>query len=232
MSESALMLAFVAAVNVPDAALDVLDDAERERYDAMSYDKRRREFLAGRFAIKSLLELATGRPAADHSIGLEESGRPYSDTGLGISIAHSGGLIACAVAESDPVVIDVERPSPKRSTDRIAHRYFTSVERDWLSGEPADSFYRLWVLKEAWLKARGTGIAGGLDSLSCTIDGQRIDARVDGEDAGALLLYEWQGVPVGLATSRLDTTPAVFELAADGRLEAAEARPLARTAAP
>lgn len=226
------MLALAHAADVDTAALELLDDAERERYAAMASEQRRLEFAAGRGLVKQLLERATGRPAGNHAIDIEASGRPTSDAGYGISIAHSGGLVACAVAKDLPIGVDVERPSSARNTGRIAEQYFTTAESDWLAGEPPESFYRLWVLKEAWLKAEGTGIAGGLSRLCCSVDGTRIDANVDGEEAGALFLYEWQGAPVGVATGKIDSAPAVFEWPSDrAGLEPVDLAPTCRTAA-
>ena len=59
----------------------------------------------------------------------------------------------------------------------------------------------LWVLKEAWLKAKGTGIAGGLDRLRCIVTPPRIEARISGDVVPALSVYAIEGALVGVATT-------------------------------
>ncbi|MEO1203697.1 MAG: 4'-phosphopantetheinyl transferase superfamily protein [Pseudomonadota bacterium] len=232
MSEPRLYLALARASDIKTSALRFLDGPERQRIRKMQSQQRRDEFAGGRALAKHLLERVTGRPPSSHVIRLAESGRPGCEPGLDLSIAHSAGLLACAVAREATVGVDIERPEPGRNTERISRAYFTSEEADWLAGEPAESFYRLWVLKEAWLKARGSGLAGGLDRLSVRFDGAHIDARIDGAEAGTLLLFEWQDVPIGLAAGSTDSAPAVLEWSGErAALEHTDLRPTGWTVA-
>jgi phosphopantetheinyl transferase len=60
----------------------------------------------------------------------------------------------------------------------------------------------LWVLKEAYLKALGSGLAGGLAALECLIEPPTIVARVAGGGAvPRLKLWSGQGCYVGLAVT-------------------------------
>ena len=60
------------------------------------------------------------------------------------------------------VGVDLEKVSGKVEVKKaIARRFFHPDEQRWLAEDEADyllRFTRLWSVKEAWLKARGTGL--------------------------------------------------------------------------
>ena len=107
---------------------------------------------------------ATGRPAL---------APPFDASGLVFNLAHTRGLAVLAVTRGAPLGIDVESYD-ERVPLAVARRYFSPVEADALEALPGDAqprrFLRLWTLKESYLKAVGTGIAGGLDSMTFRID--------------------------------------------------------------
>jgi hypothetical protein len=60
----------------------------------------------------------------------------------------------------------------------------------------------LWVLKEAYLKALGSGLAGGLAALECRVEPPTIVARVTvGAAVPRLKLWSGRGCYVGLAVT-------------------------------
>lgn len=82
------------------------------------------------------------------------------------SASNSGALAAVAVAPWR-VGLDIERRRQRRRWEGIARRRYTEAERRAVTGSPG-RFLEFWTLKEAYLKALGVGLAGGLDSLECT----------------------------------------------------------------
>ncbi len=74
-----------------------------------------------------------------------------------------------AVARGASLGIDVEIYD-KNVPLAVARRFFSPVEAGALAALPADAqprrFLRLWTLKEAYLKAIGTGLAGGLGGMT------------------------------------------------------------------
>ena len=87
-------------------------------------------------------------------------GRP----GIHFNLSHSGAWVVLALS-SQEVGIDVERMALDEGRERIARRYFTPEEQDYIFAEREDRqlrFYRIWCGKESWLKYRGTGLSGGL----------------------------------------------------------------------
>lgn len=78
--------------------------------------------------------------------------------GVHFSLSHSGTMAACAVAAC-PVGIDVQKFAGIR--DKISSRCYTPEEQNyWKTAEnPEKAFYRLWSLKESFVKMLGVGLA-------------------------------------------------------------------------
>ncbi len=146
---------------------------------------QRLHFEAGRrqFALaRSLLRQVLSAYEPDVAPALWEfqssaEGRPFlasafDHTGLNFNLSHTEGLVALAVCRHARVGVDVEKMG--RAPLAVAERYFSAAETAQLRVLPADEqarhFVRLWTLKEAYLKATGTGLAGGLSRMSFVFD--------------------------------------------------------------
>lgn len=81
------------------------------------------------------------------------------------SASSSDGLAAVALAEWR-VGLDLERRAERRRSGKIASRFYSEAEREAITGSPP-RFLDFWTLKEAYLKALGLGLPGGLRSLDC-----------------------------------------------------------------
>jgi phosphopantetheinyl transferase len=194
---------YCAAIASPWAqtARDLLTEEDLAPLSALRRERRRAEYSTSRALLRFALQSCTGRAARSHRIHIASTGKPECIDGPAVSVSHSGNVAACAVATLGQLGLDVEIPSPRRSTAAIAQHYFTPAENEWLRGRADDAFYMLWVLKEAYLKAAGAGLAGGLHSLECRIDGSTIVrlAPVAG-DAPMLALYRFGAGFLALAT--------------------------------
>ena len=180
------------------AAVDALVTAgDRERTPPTARPQRRTQHLAGRALLRFALEHWTGLPAASHRLHVREGGKPECLDGPAISVSHDATSVACAIAPSGELGVDVQHVVPRRRIVDIARQYFSQAENAWLDNAPADAFYMLWVLKEAYLKALGSGLAGGLGSLDCRIEPPAIKAET--AEPAALALYAIGEAYVGVA---------------------------------
>jgi len=180
------------AVHVWFAFETLLDDpANAERFSALMSDNersrerrllvepaRRLHRLARGLQREVLSSYLPGTSARELGFVSGTTGRPvlappFDAGGLVFNLAHTPGLVALAVARGAPVGIDVEIHDKKVPLE-VARRYFSKVEADALDALPAQAqarrFLRLWTLKEAYLKATGAGLEGGLDSMTFRID--------------------------------------------------------------
>lgn len=84
------------------------------------------------------------------------------------NISHSGDYVVVAFSDC-AVGIDIEKNKGNRL--KVAKRFFTSEELDDLFAFPEEKeqveyFYKLWTLKESYMKAIGKGISMSLSSFS------------------------------------------------------------------
>lgn len=95
-----------------------------------------------------------------------EHGKPMlrDHADIFFNISHCREAIACVVSHQ-PVGIDIERVG--RGNDRLTSYVMSEAEQLQIrqSADPAVEFTRLWTMKEAIVKLRGTGITGNLKTL-------------------------------------------------------------------
>jgi 4'-phosphopantetheinyl transferase len=147
-----------------EPAVALLSEDERRRAERLLGADRRRQFANARAALRVLLgRYLEGVPEAVE-LRLGRNGKPeLPHTELSFNLSHSGDLALLAVASAGTVLgIDLEEVSTARPLDRMAQRFFSTVEAARYASlsppERAGAFYRLWTRKEAYLKAWGTGL--------------------------------------------------------------------------
>jgi 4'-phosphopantetheinyl transferase len=158
-----------------DAAphLDALLDAtERARWTAYRRNEDRERFLVGCALAKSAIAGYTGQRPADVKLdrACARCGKPHGKpavpgSSLQLSVSHSGGKIAVAVADLTPVGVDVEQAdgrAPGGEDPAALARYVMSdAELSGLTPGAADGTHRFlvtWTRKEAVTKATGDGL--------------------------------------------------------------------------
>lgn len=161
-----------------------LSPPEQERLARLQVEKRRREWLLGRWTAKRLLQAHLGGPVAGPALdalaiiaasdGAPElvtelpSGGPVGGP-LRLAISHSHGRAFCAVAEGIAVGADIERVAPRHPC--FAHDYFTAAEQSTVAtavAEVRDTLVTaIWSAKEAALKALRLGLTVDTRHVVC-----------------------------------------------------------------
>lgn len=162
------------------AALRALLDAEeRARASRKRIESDRRVFeLAHGLLRLALSSVAPVAPAA-WRFEVEPGGRPYvagaeAALGLHFSLSHTHGLAACAVALERDVGADAEALTRELDVDDLVRGCLRDEERVGLAS--LDGSRRLeellarFTLKEAYLKARGLGLAMDLRCFAVSLD--------------------------------------------------------------
>jgi 4'-phosphopantetheinyl transferase len=160
----------------PDTSIDdhVLSADERARRDRFHSSNDRRDYARAHDLLRrSLSRYADVPPHAWRFVeGLY--GKPtLGDAVLSFNLSHTRGLAACGIARSIPLGLDVERIDRSADVRRLAACFFTTAETAALVTRRIDRcarFLDLWTLKEAFIKAIGTGLSQPLDSFSFDLD--------------------------------------------------------------
>lgn len=166
---------------VPDAERDAsivapwLSEAERTRRDGILHPRAFAEFLAGRRLLRTIMGALANVPPADVQLVENAHGAISLSQSCGwqFNLSHTEGLLAFAVSR-DRVGVDVEWITRPGRTVELADRYFAASEIAALRALPEasqrDRFFALWTLKEAYIKARGMGLAIPLRDFAYTLD--------------------------------------------------------------
>ena len=118
-------------------------------------------------ALIDLIRLYTGTPAEQINLTKSESGKPRLRPGmqtsqLQFSMAHSRDLAAYAFTADRPVGVDIEEiaaaPPPTCCATALVSMNENGFRLYLLLGD-SEMFYQLWTIKEAYLKAIGTGLS-------------------------------------------------------------------------
>ena len=98
-----------------------------------------------------------------------KNGKPLSE--IHFSISHSGDWWGCLMAD-ETIGFDLEVCRENVNYEKIAQRFFTEEERDWILSVGLEAFFDVWVRKEAFVKYLGSGLGEGLSSFTVVKDGK------------------------------------------------------------
>ncbi len=175
-----------------DLAREECDEAE-----AIHLQPRRDDFVRQRAVLRRLLSGYTGRSPKGLRFTRSATGKPSlieRRPPLEFNLSHSGAHTLIGVSGGRSIGVDVQIVRRGVRCLDLARRFFSPTERTYvesLSPQKVErAFFDLWTLKEAWLKATGAGISGGLDrfSIDPTPDPPRLTWLADQSELPAWLL--------------------------------------------
>lgn len=178
------------------AYLDLLSPDERDRHNRFVFDEHRHTYLVAHALVRTTLSRYHPTAPAAWRFARNEHGRPDIDTpesarSLRFNLSHTSGLVAVAVARDLTLGVDVEDRSRRTDTLSVARRFFSEAECTQLFANPRDHqhqrFFDYWTLKEAYIKARGMGLALPLAAFSFDLAAKEpriaFDQRIDDDPA-------------------------------------------------
>lgn len=166
-----------------------LSEDERARCERLRIDRVRFEYVMTRVLCRQVLSwMEPSVLPAQWTFVRNEHGKPEVSGPIGagslrFNVSNTFGLVACAVTRDHDVGIDVECRERNSDGLAIADRYFSVSEVAALRALPSERqtqrFFELWTLKEAYIKARGLGLAIPLGQFSFLLDARtNTDANI------------------------------------------------------
>ncbi len=177
-----------------------LSSEERQRSARFYFRKDREEFIVAR----GLLRIVLGRLEFIYGPRGKPALADESDEHiLRFNLSHSDGLVLLAAAFGRQIGIDVERVHADFEIEPIAEHFFAPGEKTRLRSLPAEqqleSFSVCWTRKEAYIKARGDGLAQRLDRFEVSLEpgkpARLLFALDDPEGASRWLLRDLPPTP-------------------------------------
>jgi 4'-phosphopantetheinyl transferase len=186
------------AVRLDDASVD-LDRAgalisldERERAARFKFARDRRRYLVAHVALHEILQRYLPIVSAGLSFVIGANGKPslpqaLAPSGVEFNLSHSNEMALLAVCHEREVGVDIEYVKEDFEFQEVAEHFFSAREVAAMRGLPPSlqrqAFFKCWTSKEAFLKAKGTGLSGALDEVEIAIivnEQVRITANVPG----------------------------------------------------
>ena len=149
-------------------AFSWLDEKEKDRLRRFRYERPRREFALCRAALRSILSRRLGCESEKLEFDASEHGKPFARVdGMAVpvsfNVSHSGKHGLIALAPQGRLGVDVEERATRIDLDGVSEIVFGPGEQaDFASARGREKlylFFTLWTLKEALIKALGTGFS-------------------------------------------------------------------------
>lgn len=127
------------------------------------------------------------------------AGKPFlPGSGHYFNKSDSGAFTAFALSDEGEVGLDLQKILPYKDRYlRLSERFFCPEEKNALLSlkeeERGDYFFRLWTVKESYLKFTGKGLGGGLDSFGTDLGSGRILPGRDQDPPAVFRILEGPG---------------------------------------
>lgn len=180
----------------------LLSIEERARAAQFCLAEDRRDFVAAHALTRAQLSQLTARPPPSFRFRTGPFGKPApilepGDPAISFNLSHTRGCVVVALGIDVAIGVDVEwieRPAPQD----VADRYFAQEELAALNLAPErcwdNTFYTLWTLKEAYMKATGMGMQLSLDSFAVALDPPRL---LFGGESGLGTKWQFRVMSIG-----------------------------------
>lgn len=159
---------------------------ERNRSARFRFERDRQRFVVARGALRGLLGRYLQIPPGHIRLVYNACGKPdlapEFGSGLKFNLSHSADLALIAIAVDRNIGVDLEYIRTQPDSAEIARHVFSGAELEYLNALPShlytEAFFRCWTKKEAYLKARGDGLAMPLNGFSVPLTTDPADTPV------------------------------------------------------
>lgn len=159
--------------------LQFLSQDEKKRAARFHFKKDRAGYVAARSILRLLLGHYLNREPVSLRFNYSAHGKPFlnaqneNTTKLEFNLSHSAEKALFAFCLNRPVGVDLERLRTNTDILSLAERFFTPGEYKDLTSLPQEdqfeAFFRCWVRKEAFIKAKEQGLSLGLSKFEVSL---------------------------------------------------------------
>lgn len=153
----------------------------KEKIDRLRFHKDRQRSLGAWLLLEAALKERGLGGGETLRLTYGDGGKPYLEghPELFFNLSHSGERVLCALSDGE-VGCDVEQLRPV--SPKLAKRFFSREEAAALAQCPTEAlrqhlFFRLWTLKESFIKMVGLGLQLPLGEFSMDLSGGEISVK-------------------------------------------------------
>ncbi|MFC4304294.1 4'-phosphopantetheinyl transferase family protein [Cohnella boryungensis] len=162
--------------------LELADEAKRARIRKFRRREDAQRLLVADLMVRDLAKRRLRIRNREIRFSRNACGKPFVQNSprFRYNVSHSGDWVVC-VCDEEEVGIDVElvRPIDVKLAERFFHptEYKQIIEKE--GRERWEAFFKLWTLKESYVKAIGTGLRQPLSAFSFELRDDRPEFRSD-----------------------------------------------------
>lgn len=171
-------------INEVKEFLNIVSAERKVKINRFYFQKDKVHSLFAEIILKYALWEQYGLNSTYIEFGQSKYGKPYlvNQKGLYFNLSHSGNWVLCGLGDT-PIGLDVEEIKDKKMN--LFNRIFTKEEHDFIFMQPLDqrikSFYKIWTLKESYVKYIGKGLNIPFDSFLFQFNEDGIQFYLKGE---------------------------------------------------
>lgn len=182
------------------AHLNKIEEERRKKILSGTNEKNRLRSLSAGTLLHDVLCRELGllkKNGAPFEIVYAKGGKPYLKDypNVYFNLSHSGDYVCCVVSDI-PVGIDIQKITDVK--EGLARRFFTDRDNQKLEAcskeERKKMFFRMWSIKESYIKLTGRGMAEGLNTFEIDWQGNRI-VRTEIQERTEAYFEEYSSLP-------------------------------------
>ena len=178
-------------------AYGLVSKNRQDKIDFYRFEKDKKQSAGAYLLLKKLL---SEENVTDPIFKTAKYGKAYISNieGIHFNMSHSGRMVLCALSDME-VGADIEYNDPEIDLS-IAEHYFYNSEYESImnSADPADEFFKYWVLKESYMKYTGLGMNLNLNSFEIIIEDE---IRLKNDDENLKFnLFNIKDYKIGIAS--------------------------------
>jgi 4'-phosphopantetheinyl transferase len=159
--------------------ISLLSESEKIKADRFKFPQHQRRYQAVHGILRIILARYLSLDPTQVNFTQSDRGKPYltddcNSVNLQFNLSHSENMAILGINRDRSIGVDVETVRPMENSLQLAKRFFCASEYDLLTQaipEERDKlFFQLWTAKEAYLKATGEGISGGLNQVEIALN--------------------------------------------------------------
>ncbi|MCM1087016.1 MAG: 4'-phosphopantetheinyl transferase superfamily protein [Muribaculaceae bacterium] len=156
-----------------ERALGFVSPYRRQKITLLKHWKDKNRSLGAGIALhKALQDYGLEERIMEYDVGAQ--GKPYFRyyPDIHFSLSHSGHYAICSIGGVE-VGNDIEWV--RSGKERLAERFFAKEELAWIRRagtieEQAERMFRIWTMKESFLKVTGLGMSLPLDAFTISVE--------------------------------------------------------------